>query len=412
MNISKYFNGEGSFLKNILVTIFIGGLISFLNYLFNIYIARNLGNSDFGLYTAAIGIIYLVQIPAAAIQTAITKKVAQKKNFNLEKFKINSTIQLSIVAVILSILFIVFGDLVASFASIPKQYILPLAIALFGSVISTIPKGFLLGLEKIIVLNIILLFETVLKFVMGYVAISHGLDITLPILANVLPSIITLILVLPFISTRSIEIPKEKISLQYKGLILLFITFLLLNMPFTLDLILVNPDVRPAYGALSLIGKIVFFASTMIASVMISRLANQEDKLRKKTILISLVVATGTGLVISTVYFFFTDLIVNIVFNGMYSEISQYITLYGIGMTAYSVSYMVVNSLLIRESYVHIIFLTILTVLQFILYQINNETLKDAFTNQLIVFGSLLLFIVIVLTFYIFKKNGKDNREG
>lgn len=79
MNMHKYLNGEGNFLKNILITIFIGGLISFLNYLFNIYIARNLDSNNFGLYTAALGIIYLVQIPAIAIQTAITKKVAQKE---------------------------------------------------------------------------------------------------------------------------------------------------------------------------------------------------------------------------------------------------------------------------------------------------------------------------------------------
>mgnify|MGYP005820284469 CR=1 FL=1 len=411
MNISKYVKVDRIFLRNILVTIFIGGLVSFLNYLFNIYIARNLQSNDFGLYTAALGIIYLVQIPAVAIQTAITKKVAQKRNFNLSKFKIQSTLQLSILAVILSVLFIIFGDTISSFINIPEKYILPLALALFGSVISPIPKGFLLGLEKIVPLNIILLFETILKFIIGYIAVSRGLDITLPILANVIPAMITLIIVLPFVNTKSIQIPKEKISLEYRDMSLLFITFLLLNMPFTLDLILVNPEVRPAYGALSLIGKIVFFASTMIASVMISKLANQEDKLRSKTISISLIVATLTGLGISAIYFLFTDSIVNIVFQGMYTEISPYIAVYGVAMTIYSVSYLVVNSLLIKNSYIHIIFLGILTALQYILYQLHNDSLEDAFNNQLIIFGVLFLFILIVLNYYIFRKNERDKEK-
>lgn len=313
---------------------------------------------------------------------------------------------------VLSILFIIFGNYIVSFVNIPQKYILPLALALFGSVVSTIPKGFLLGLEKILPLNIILLLETILKFVIGYLAIYNGLDITLPILANVIPSIITLILALPFVRTKSVKIPEERIHLEYKGVVLLFTTFLLLNMPFTLDLILVNPIVRPAYGALSLIGKIVFFASTMTASVMISRLANQEEKLRKRTLLISLVVATSTGVVISVIYFLFKNSIVSIVFNGMYSEISPYIATYGIAMTAYSISYMVINSLLIRDSYTHIIFLSALTILQYVLYQINNDTLKDAFTNQLIIFSALLIFVFVVLIFYIFKKNGKNKEKS
>lgn len=408
MTILKYFKNEKTFLRNILIALSVGTLVSFLNYIFNIYLARNFSSNYFGLYTAAIGIIYLVQIPSAAIQTAITKKVAQNREVNIKKFKIQSTIQLGIVALILSLLFLLFGEYIAAFANIPKQYILPLAIALFGAILSPIPKGFLLGLEKIGTVNIIMLLETVLKFVMGYYAISRGLDITIPILANVIPSFLTLLVVFPFLKTGSNEFAKKKISLKYKELILLFVTFFLLNMPFTLDLILVNPDIRPAYGALSLIGKIVFFASTMIAGVMVSKLANQQTKLRKKTLLISLGIAAFTGLGLSLIYFLFTDIIVQFVFNGMYNEITPYITLYAIGMSAYSISYLVINFLIINNSYRYLILLIFLTILQYVLYQINNQTLRDAFINQLIIYGILFLFTVLILIFYILKRNEKD----
>lgn len=409
MKLGKYFNGEKTFLKNILITILVGVFVNFLNYLFNIYLARNLQSNDFGLYNAALGIIYLVQIPAIAIQTAITKRVAQKRDFNLEKFKLRSTLQLGLVAVILSSLFLLFGENIAAFANIPDKYILPLSLALFGAIISPIPKGFLLGLEKIVTLNIILVAETVLKFVMGYYAISNSLDITLPILSNVIPAMLTLIFVLPFVRTGSMKLPIEKIGIQYKAVVLLFITFLLLNAPFTLDLILVNPEVRASYGALSLVGKIVYFASITIAGVMISKLANQEDQFRKKTLIVSLIISAFTGLAISAVYFLFTKEIVDIVFKGMYSEIAPYITMYGIAMTVYAVSYMVINSLLIKDSYVHIFFLVLLVALQYILFQFNNETLKDAFMNQIIVYSTLFFFVLLVLISYIFKRNGKNS---
>lgn len=409
MTLSKYFNGENTFLKNILITILVGVFVNFLNYLFNIYLARNLQSNDFGLYNAALGIIYLVQIPAIAIQTAITKRVAQKRDFNLEKFKVRSTIQLGLIAITLSALFLIFGEQIAKFANIPDKYILPLSLALFGAIISPIPKGFLLGLEKIVTLNIILMLETVLKFVMGYYAISNSLDITLQILSNVVPAMLTLVFVLPFVRTGSMKLSTEKINIQYKAVILLFITFLLLNAPFTLDLILVNPEVRASYGALSLVGKIVYFASITIAGVMISKLANEQDHFRKKTLLISLTISALTGLAISAIYFFFTKEIVSIVFKGMYSEIVPYITMYGIAMTAYAVSYMVINSLLIKDSYVHIFFLVLLVVLQYSLFQFNNDTLKDAFMNQIIVYGTLFFFVLLVLIFYILKRNGKNS---
>lgn len=409
MTLSKYFNGENTFLKNILITILVGVFVNFLNYLFNIYLARNLQSNDFGLYNAALGIIYLVQIPAIAIQTAITKRVAQKRDFNLEKFKVRSTIQLGLIAITLSALFLIFGEQIAKFANIPDKYILPLSLALFGAIISPIPKGFLLGLEKIVTLNIILILETVLKFVMGYYAISNSLDITLQILSNVVPAMLTLVFVLPFVRTGSMKLSTEKINIQYKAVILLFITFLLLNAPFTLDLILVNPEVRASYGALSLVGKIVYFASITISGVMISKLANEQDHFRKKTLLISLTISALTGLAISAIYFFFTKEIVSIVFKGMYSEIVPYITMYGIAMTAYAVSYMVINSLLIKDSYVHIFFLVLLVVLQYSLFQFNNDTLKDAFMNQIIVYGTLFFFVLLVLIFYILKRNGKNS---
>lgn len=408
--IKKYFNSESSFLKNILITVLIGVLVNFLSYLFNIYLARNLGGEDFGLYNAAIGIIYLVQIPAIAIQTAITKKVAQKRDFNLTKFKISSTLQLTAIAIVLSVIFLLFGDTVANIANIPKQYILPLAFALFGSILSPISKGFLLGLEKIFTLNILLLLETILKFGMAYLALSKGMDITIPILANVIPSLLTLIVVLPIVKTGSVKIPTEKINIQYKAVILLFFTFLLLNTPFTLDLILVNPDVRASYGALSLVGKIVYFASITTAGVMIARLANQKGEIRKKTLMISLIFTAFTGLAISAVYFLFTEQIVDIVFKGMYLEIVPYITMYGIAMTVYAVSYMVINSLLIEDSYAHIVVLTLLAILQVLLFTFNNDTLHDAFINQMIVYGIMFVFILIILIFYIFKKNGKISK--
>jgi len=411
MNITKYFNTDKAFLNNIVITIFFGILVNLLNYVFTIFLARNLIDVDFGLYNASLGIVTLIQIPVIAIQTAITKKVASNKDFNLNKFKLKSITQLSAVAVIVSGVFFLLGDYIADIANIPTSYIPVLTLVVFTAIVTPVAKGFLLGLEKILSFNILALLETLLKFVFGFIAIYMDAGMILIILSFALPSLLTTLFVLPLVKTKSKLPPTKEITLNYKQILLIFITFFLLNVPFTLDLILVNPDVRASYGALSLLGKIVYFASITIGSLMISKLANSQKHLRKKTLLISITVAAITGICITGIYLLFSEQIVDIVFNGMYLEISKYLVPYALSMAAFGVTYMVITSLLVDDSYIHILFLILIFIVQVVLYKINNDTLYDAFLNQVIIYCLLTAFIFFILIFYIFKKNEKKSQE-
>jgi len=411
MNLTKHITQNKTFFNHILITLVIGVVVNFLNYLFSIYLARKLVTNDFNIYNAILGIITLIQIPTIAIQTAITKKVASNKNFNLDEFKKKSTIQLILVALILSIIFLLFQKPIANISNIDSKYIPILTIVLFVSLVTPFVKGFLLGLEKILTFNIILLFETVLKFVLGYIAITQSLGMTAIILAFSIPTAITTLAIYPFIKTNSKESPKKEISLNYKQISLIFLTFLLLNVPFTLDLILVNPEIRASYGALSLIGKIVYFGSITIASLMISKLSNSQKKARKKNLIISLIVSTLTGGIICLVYMLFTNEILQFVYDGAYLDIAKYIVPYSLSMIAYSTSYMIITSQLVNDSYSHIYILFAVCVLQVVLYNFNNTTLNDAFINQVVVYGVLFFLVLIILFINIYKSNGKTRAK-
>lgn len=407
MNLSKHITQNKTFLNHILITLVIGGVIHFLNYLFNIYLARNLDTTNFGFYNAVIGIVTLIQIPTVAIQTAVTKKVASKKNFDLSTFKRKSTLQLVLIGGVISVIFLLFGNQIADIANIPQGHILPLSLIVFVSIVSPVAKGFLLGLEEILSFNMVLLAETLLKFVIGYIALQSGSDLTLIILSFSLPVLLTTAIVLPLTKTKSKIQIKKSLKLDYKQISLIFLTFFLLNVPFTMDLILVNPEIRASYGALSLIGKIVYFASVTIATVMISKLSNSEEKSRRKNLLISLFFSTGIGGGITLMYFFFSNEIVNLVFSGMYLDIVKYVVPYSIAMIVYAISYMIITSELVNDSYIHILFLISISILQVVLYNVNNTTLDDAFINQIVVFGVLFVFVLTILIFKSFKKHGR-----
>lgn len=407
MNIKKTVTENKTFLFHILLTTMFGAVISFLNYLFSVYLARNISEYDFGLYNAALGLIYLIQIPAIAIQAAMTKKIAQKRDFNLSQFKRDSIVWFLVVAVVLSTIFFLFRYQIANIANLPVKYMLPLTITMFAAILSPLSKGFLLGLEKIVTLNIVVLLETIAKFILGYLTIRLSMDITLPILANSLPALVSMLLVLPFLNTKSIKLPTKRITLEYKPILLMFATFFLINTPYTLDLVLVNPEFRAEYGALSLLGKIVYFAAVTIASVMFSKLSNQGKEKRNKTLLISLIFTALIGLAISLLYYIFSEQIADIVFKGQYLGVSKYMGIYGLAMTSYAIAFMIINAFLVNDSYKHIYFLGLLTLLQVFLFRINNSSLQGAINNQLIIYGILTIFVFTILIFNIFR-NGKD----
>lgn len=410
MELKKLIKENSSFIKNILLTTVFGATISFLNYLFNVYLARNISEQDFSLYNAALGLIYLVQIPAMAIQAGITKKVASNKDFNLQDFKRKSLLQFTIISLILSIIFFILREQISQVSNLPVKYMLPLTVVLFSAILSPLTKGFLLGLEKILTLNIVTLIETVLKFAMAMLAIKLSTDITLPILANCLPALLSMVVLLPFVNTKSTKLPKAEISLDFKNILLMFVTFFLLNTPYTLDLVLVNPEFRAEYGALSLVGKIVYFAAITIASVMFARLSNGDEKSRKRTLLISLVFTALTGISLSVLFYFFNGMVVDIMFKGMYTDIASYVPLYSLAMTAYAIAYMIINSFMVKDSFIHIYFLLALTTLQVILFRLNNSSIQDAFNNQIIVYGILTIFVFVVLIYNILK-NGKNKNS-
>ena len=410
--MKKLSSKETLFVRNILLTVVLGGLIGFLNYLFNIYVARYTSETIFGIFSASMGIIYLLQIPAISIQTILTKTVGQQKDVSWNGFKLKSFLIFSILGILFSTLFYIFRDSVVSIANIPKESILPLTLVFFFAFITPIPKGILLGKEKIISVNLLLLLETIAKFVIGYIGIKMGGDINILILSNALPGIVFGLIALFLIKKENIE-SKKKHTINYSELGLITLSFLLISAPYTLDLILVNPLFRAEYSALTLIGKVVFFASTTISSVMFARLVNQKkDSNEVRTLLISLLTTLLIGFGISLFLFVFKNSIAELVFNSKYNGIASLMPLYGVCMTLYAFVYMSTNYLISKGSYWFISIFFSITVLQIFLFDIFNNTLNVVIRNQIILY--VLLFFLICLNLYIninFKKKINDKNK-
>lgn len=386
------------FVKNLFLTTILGGIIGILNYLFNIFIARYTDQSVFSTFSAALGIIYLVQVPAVAIQSVVTKAVAKNKGANLNHYKWYSFIIFSILGIVFSTLFFLSRGVIADIANIPTEVVLFLAITMFFAFVSPVGKGLLLGKERIGTVNLILLLETILKFIMGGIAIKMGGSVPLLILANSIPSILTTIVILPLVRFKRER--DEKVTIDFKEVILITLSFLFLSAPFTLTLPLVNPLFRAEFSAVSILGKLVYFASIMTASVLFARLTNEEvERSQKKSLMISLALSISIGLFISLLFFLFNGLIIDLTVGSQYSMVSSYIGGFGLCMTAYAFVYMAANYFISKEYFNYLYILVFATILQILFFIFRNESLDTVMFNQAIVYGFMALSTAIYLIF-------------
>lgn len=397
------------FVKNLLLTTVVGGLSGLLNYVFNIIVARYTDASIFGIFSAAMAVIYLLQIPFTSIQAIITKKVGENRKYDLNKFKWQSLLTFSAIGILVSSIFILLRSPLSQIASIPENLFPYLAVVLVMAFVSSVAKGILLGTEKIVTVNLLIFGETILKLGMGVVAIMMGGSLPLLMLASSIPPLLTTIFVIPLTKLNGEKLEK-KLSINYKELLLTTISFLLLSAPYTLDLILVNTAFRSDYSAVSLLGKLVYFASITIASVMFARLSNQSSvKAEKRTLALSLGGTVIIGLILTLGLYFFKNFVINMTIGSQYLAIAPYVALFGLCMTGYAVVYMLANYFISISSFKYIFILIFMTALQIYLFLNFNDSLMQVLNNQIIVYSSLTVLTLIYL-FLTFKKrnNGEE----
>jgi O-antigen/teichoic acid export membrane protein len=404
--------GTKKYIINLLLTTLFGGIIGLINYLFNIFIARFSSENIFALYSSAIGIIYLIQIPALSIQNALTKYVGETKKGDLEKLKISSFITFGLIGLSLAFLFYSLSSLFTTDMELSVQTVLPLSITLLLAFLSPISKGILLGKEKILLVNVILLVETLLKFGLGYVGIKMGGNITILILANALPAFLSCIAVIPFI--KSPKSYKKHIDISYSEILLMTGSLLLLSAPYTLDLILIPMSLKADYGALSLIGKLVYFASITVASVMFARLSNERKRKEDlQTLGITVFITFLIGIVFSAGLYLFKDVIINLAFGGKYADISIYFIVFGLTMSAYATVYIFANFFFARDSYWYMFILLVITIIQVFLLKFSVTDLFSVVCNQVIIYSLLLVLTVLYFVFnFIIKKNAEKSKKS
>src|SRR3989344_8397842 len=294
---------------SLFITMFLAYII---NYFFHFYVGRKLGPEDYGIFGVLLSIVYIVVMPLMAIQTTLSKYVAElyvkNEKEKLSYLFLRSLKNIGILGIIISILFIIVSPLLSSFLRI--NVISPLIIlgsSIMFAFLVPIIRGFLQGMQKFKLLGSTFIIESLSKIFIGIPLIFLGFGVNAAIGGFALSFVLPLILFIYFIKIGFFKEKKIKFNTSqiYKYSFPVLLMLIALTGLYTWDVVLVkrffNPVEAGQYAALSLFGKIIFFATLSIGMVMFPKILelNSQNKTHSSLLFKSIVMALLLVMVIT-----------------------------------------------------------------------------------------------------------------
>lgn len=414
--IKRFRHLGNNFLKHELVSgsiyIVLGSLFgNVFNLFFNLFMSRNLAVEGFGILTSTVSLIGLMAIPAGSVIPVIVNFAGS--HFAKEDYGSVKTLFLKIIRPLLAISiffffsFFVFAGYIGDFFKIvDRSIIIIVGLILSFSYIGTVISGLLQAKLAFKYISISNLIGNIFKFLIGVGLVLLGFGVSGAVLAIFIAGLIPLIL--GFIYLKSVFISKvnKASKIDFKSILSYGIPSSLAILGMTslisTDILLVKHFFDPLqagiYAGLSLVGKIIFFLTAPIGSVMFPLIVKKHAKNENYNNIFKMAIAMVLipSVFISAFYFLYPDLSISLVIkNEVYKSASGLLGLFGVFITIYSlISLFVYYFLSIKKTNVCIpvLFAAITQLFLIILY---HGSLFVVLTISLLVALILLLALVI-----------------
>jgi len=378
-----------------------------INYVFHFYVGRTLGPEDYGVFGVLLSIIYIIVMPLMAIQTTLSRYVTEL-NVKNEKEKLaylfsKSLKKIGTFGLIISILFIVMSPLLSSFLKI--EIISPLIILgssiLFAFLVPVV-RGFLQGVQNFKILGLTFIIESFSKIFFGIPLVFLGLGVNGAIAGFALSFFLPLIVLLYFVKNLFKERKmKFDTSGVYKYSFPVLIMLLALTGLYTWDVVLVkrffDPIEAGQYAALSLFGKIIFFATLSISMVMFPKILelNSQNKESLPLLFKSIIITLFLGGTASFIYFLIPKFIVAMLFGEEYLIISKLLWIFGIIMTIFSICYLIsyYNMALHKTKFIYL--LIFFNLAEILLITFFHNSINQILITLIIVMVLLFLSLIV-----------------
>lgn len=401
-------------LKNPLIygssIVVLGSLFAnFFNFLFNLYMTRNLSNADYGVLASIISLISLPALMTGAIIPMVVQFAGNyfaKGEMNLVRgFYYQIKKYFLLFGVLVFTLLILLTPFISNFLHITDITLLILtSFVVFLGILHIINIAFIQAKMSFISIVSINVLAAVSKLLFGVITVLIGFKVNGAVLAIFLSSIIAYFASfwpIRFIFHKTEHAPKVNTKDLFKYGLSSTLTVIGITSFITADIILVkhffDPTNAGIYAGLALIGRVIFYLASPIGAVMFSvvvqKYSNKENFV--STFLQALFLVLAPSLLLTIIYYIFPD--PTILFFTKKTEnliVSPLLGLMGLYMTSYVVLYIVANFYLsINKTKISFPILSG-ALLQILCITLFHDNFYQIIIASLVITGTLNIFLL------------------
>ena len=395
--------GEGAafMLSNVIVLIgwLLGGALA---YLYHMLSGRILGPADYSIVAASLAAIAVITSPAMIVTTIAARfSATADSHATLRRLLVGLLRNVGIVGVVLVVIMCILSKWLADFFQMPVSAILVLAPAALINLLLLVTRGILQGRKQFTRMSFVYAFEPLLRTVSG-AALALTLGAVAAVAGIPIGMLFAFLLAMWFL--KPVFEAKDDSAQSFDGLwryflasILTFFGFMVIQQT---DTLLAKHFFDPAqagyYSAAATVGKIVFFATGSVATVMFPTVAQKHAKgLDTRRILRQcLLVVAGASLVIIVPFALFPAFTLNLLYGSQYANAVPLLPIYTVAATAISLISVLVNFFMATDMRRHIPFLWAAMIVEIAVLMLGRPSPADM---VLVVTGVLVALLVALL---------------
>ncbi|OGK30461.1 hypothetical protein A3F29_00460 [Candidatus Roizmanbacteria bacterium RIFCSPHIGHO2_12_FULL_33_9] len=394
--------------------LFLGAVVSsFLAFLLNLFLARNLVPSDYGIFASLISLIILITIPALSINTIIVRfatdyfskgEMGKGAKLYKETLKILSFFSLLIFGI-----FVLLSFPIMSFLHIDNiWYVILAGLIIALSYITVINTAFLQSLLKFNFLSFVNVASALIRLLSGVFLIILGFRVFGGLFAIISMSIVSFVLAfipLRFVlrekgGTTSIS-GKEIFSYAIPTTVAIFFLTSFTSMDVILVKHFFNSSDAGLYGGLSLIGKVIYYFTGPITMVMFPLLIKRHTRGENFNNLfyLAFMLLTLSSFALTIFYYMFPKFVINFFLGGgEYLSAVPYLGFFAIFITVFNMLTILVSFFLsIKKTKVYSA-VVMGAILQTILIFLFHKSFFQIIGVSLLASG---LVLIILLIYYV-----------
>jgi len=400
-------------IRGSLIVFFGSSLANLAAYLFHLSMGRMLGPADYGILASLISLSSFLSIPVAVLGIILVKFVSQTVNQRAKAgLFVSQIIKKSLVFGLLGLLlFFLAYPLLKDLVKINSFFpFLAVGLTFYWGIFMVISTSALQGAMEFFSLSFLTAFGSLMKLLIAFGLVWLGFGVNGAVSALACSVLLTAILGYFFLGKKLIIDYQRKINIQdcfekiNEYALMIFLSNLALTSFFTVDIILARYFLSPlsagGYAALSILGKVIFLASSSIVAVMFPLVSSwqAEGKNYTKILKLSFFLVFIFSIVISFVYFLFPRLIIEIPFGEKYLEFAPSLGLFAIFISLYSLCSLLINFYLSISKTRVIILPVLIAILQIALIACYHKTIGQIVKVNIL---TMALLLTGLLTYYL-----------